>query len=288
MSPFHKLLSYVQLEDRTSFGLTKVNPVLVRWRIFDLAYVGILVFLYRIVYNIQPFQRQFYVGDITILHPFAETERVSNEALFLYLTWVPMALIFLVSMVASRPADKPFVTYTSVLGLVISVLTTSVLTDVLKNYFGRHRPDFLARCVPKHDSPLNVMVYAKDVCTTDNIHRLMDGFRTTPSGHSSISFAGLFFTSLWLGGQLAVVRAEAGALRWVACFMPTLGAAIIALSRTEDYRHHFVDVFIGLVIGIVVAAWLYLRLFPTLGARRCHEPKLLLQPDLDYSPVANV
>ncbi|GEQ72666.1 hypothetical protein JCM33374_g6353 [Metschnikowia sp. JCM 33374] len=210
--------------------------------------------------------------------------------LFVYSTWVPLIVIAVVSLLITKPANKLYVTYLSLLGLVISVFTTSIVTDVLKNSFGRHRPDFLARCMPRADAPKDVLVYAKDVCTTKNLGRLMDGFRTTPSGHSSLSFAGLFFLSLWLAGQLAVTRPQAGALRWAVVFLPTLGAALIALGRTEDYRHHFVDVLVGSCLGIGFALWSYLRLFPSPSERLSYEPKLLQLDDseTEYTSVGEV
>lgn len=278
--------------DRATFGVQNVKggPFFIRWRVSDLAYVALLFVLYPILYRIQPFQRQFYVNDLTILHPFAEKERVPNTMLFVYSTWVPLAVIAVVSLLITRPANKIYVTYVSILGLVISVFTTSIVTDVLKNSFGRHRPDFLARCVVRADAPRDVLVYAKDVCTTKNVARLMDGFRTTPLGHSSISFAGLFFLSLWLAGQLSITRPQAGALRWAIVFLPTLGAALIALGRTEDYRHHFIDVFVGLCIGLVGATWLYLRFFPSPSEKASYEPKLLNSEDSEpeYTTVGEV
>ncbi|KAM9932693.1 hypothetical protein OXX80_007682 [Metschnikowia pulcherrima] len=280
------------LFDRETLGVRNVKggSFFIRWRVSDLIYVGLLFVLYPISYRLEPFQRQFYINDVTISHPFAETERVSNTMLFVYSTWVPLVVIAVVSVLITRPAHKLYVTYISVLGLIISVFTTSIVTDVLKNFFGRHRPDFLARCVPRAGVPRDVLVLAKDVCTTDDLPRLMDGFRTTPSGHSSLSFAGLFFLSLWLSGQLAVTRPQAGAFRWAVTFMPTLGAALIALSRTEDYRHHFIDVFVGSCIGLLFATWSYLRLFPSPKEAASYEPRLLNVEEIEanYAPVEEV
>ncbi|KAM9897833.1 hypothetical protein OXX79_006652 [Metschnikowia pulcherrima] len=237
------------LFDRETLGVRNVKggSFFIRWRVSDLIYVGLLFVLYPISYRLEPFQRQFYINDVTISHPFAETERVSNTMLFVYSTWVPLVVIAVV-------------------------------------------PDFLARCVPRAGVPRDVLVLAKDVCTTDDLPRLMDGFRTTPSGHSSLSFAGLFFLSLWLSGQLAVTRPQAGAFRWAVTFMPTLGAALIALSRTEDYRHHFIDVFVGSCIGLLFATWSYLRLFPSPKEAASYEPRLLNVEEIEanYAPVEEV
>lgn len=290
MDLFYNAINYFHKDgryNRTTLGVDSVRggATLIHWRFTDLVFAGLLLVLYPVVYRLQPFQRQFYVNDLTLLHPFAEHERVPNAALFFYLTWLPLAIVVGVSLVVTKPKNKLYVTYVSALGLVLSVLTASTVTDVLKNAFGRHRPDFLARCVPKEGTPLNTLVYAKDVCTTKDTALLMDGFRTTPLGHLSISFAGLFFLSCWLAGQLALTRPQAGAWRWAVAFLPTLGAGMIALSRTEDYRHHFVDVFVGLLLGVAIALWLYFRLFPLVHAHACYEPRLLQEETLEYEPV---
>lgn len=276
--------------NRVTFGLDRHagGRWLIYWRITDLAYLGILILAFPLVGRIQPFQRQFSLNDMTIQHPFAEVERVTNLQLFFYSTWCPVLAVGTLSFVLSKPSARVYTAYVSVLSVFISVFTTSIVTDILKNHFGRLRPDFLARCIPAPGTPTDVLVLAKDVCTTKNIGRLMDGFRTTPLGHSSLSFAGLLFASLWFCGQLKVMQPQVGAWRWAVSFIPTLGAMLIALSRTQDYRHHFVDVFLGLVIGSCIALWLYFRVFPSIGDKLSHQPKLLLlaeEDDLEYDPV---
>lgn len=293
MDSVYNFINYFHKDDtinRTTLGIDKIRggPFFLRWRGSDLIALVLLFVLYPIVYRIEPFQRQFYVDDLTISHPFAEHERVTAGELFFYALVVPVAVIGVVSAIITKPQHKVYVTYVSLLGLLLSVFSASIITDLLKNAFGRHRPDFLARCEPKPDTPKGVLVLAKDVCTTENIDRLLDGFRTTPSGHSSISFAGLLFTSLWLAGQLAVTRPYLGFWRWAIVAVPTIGALLIALSRTEDYRHHFIDITVGLLLGILIAVWLYLRLFPAISHERSFEPRVVVEEEAEehgYSPV---
>lgn len=293
-SNIYSVINYFHKDDRynrITFGLDRniYMKNLIRWRYADVLLLGVLFVIFLFTNWIPPFQRQFYINDLTISHPFAEVERVSNAALFFYSTWVPTITIAAIGLIFTKPENKIYVTFISLLGLFISVFTTSVVTDILKNFIGRHRPDFLARCLPKPDAPTDILVYAKDVCTTDNIDRLMDGFRTTPSGHSSISFAGLGYLSLWLSGQLIVKHYQLGAWRSIVCMIPAFGAALIALSRTEDYRHHFIDVIIGSVIGMNIAVWSYFRYFPSLKVAKSFEPKIILaeeeSPDFAYENI---
>lgn len=293
MDKLYNFINYFHKDDtinRSTLGVDRVRGGLafLRWRGSDLIALILLFVLYPIVYRIEPFQRQFYVDDLTISHPFAEHERVTAGELFFYASVVPVAAIGVISIIITKPQHKVYVTYVSILGLLLSVFSASVITDILKNAFGRHRPDFLARCVPKPDTPKGVLVFAKDVCTTKDVGRLLDGFRTTPSGHLSISFAGLLFLSLWIAGQLAVTRPYSGAWRWAVAAVPTVGALLIALSRTEDYRHHFIDITVGLILGILIAVWLYLRLFPLINHEKSYEPRVIIDEEADshqYSPV---
>ena len=64
-----------------------------------------------------------------------------------------------------------------------------------QNGVGRARPDLIARCKPKEDTPADKLVTYL-VCTETDHHTLHDGFRSFPSGHSSFSFAGLGYLSL--------------------------------------------------------------------------------------------
>ncbi|CUM64215.1 uncharacterized protein PRCAT00001809001 [Priceomyces carsonii] len=279
---FFDIINYFHKDDnfnRITFGLSNTSSLfrLIRWRASDAILLLLLFILDFFVGNLSPFERQFYINDLTIAHPFAERERVNDIELFLYAVWFPLVVIFALSLIITKPRNKIYVTLVSLLGLGISVFSTSIFTNILKNFIGRHRPDFLARCVPKKDTPKDMLVFAKDVCTSKDLKILKDGFRTTPSGHSSMSFSGLFYLSMWLSGQLVVTNELTGSWRTTIAFIPTLGASLIAISRTEDYRHHFVDIIIGAIIGTAIASWSYFRLFPSLFHRRCYEPILIIK-----------
>ena len=86
--------------------------------------------------------------------------------------------------------------HVSILGLFISLILASFLTDIVKNAVGRPRPDLLARCKPKKGTPTHELVTI-DVCTEENHHRLHDGWRSFPSGHSSFAFSGLGYLALY-------------------------------------------------------------------------------------------
>ena len=69
---------------------------------------------------------------------------------------------------------------------------------------GRPRPDLIARCMAPLGSTdhLQYGLSTVEICTNTNIFQLNDGFKSFPSGHSSLSFAGLGFLSLYLAGKM--------------------------------------------------------------------------------------
>jgi diacylglycerol diphosphate phosphatase/phosphatidate phosphatase len=190
---------------------------------------------------------------------------------FVYALFIPLGVLVATNLAMRASGVKHEATY---LSFLIAITMSAVLTDILKNAVGRPRPDLLARCQPGADAPRDRPVDIA-VCTTDpGSHLLQDGWRSFPSGHSSFSFAGLGFTALFFAGQLRVFRPDGGRdlSRSLICLAPLVGAALIAISRCEDYRHDVYDVCFGSALGIVVAFWSYRRHWPALTSPRCHEP----------------
>ena len=53
---------------------------------------------------------------------------------------------------------------------------------------------------------------------------------------------------------------------------PLIGAALIAISRLEDYRHDVYDVTFGSILGMAIAYFSYRKYYPPLRSVRCDEP----------------
>lgn len=262
--------------NRLTFGLSSSSffnrsP---KWRLGDVLVLLIAVMVSYPVYYQEPFQRQFTINDLTLSHPYASHQRVSDTMLFVYSFIIPLVAIMVVVAIFGDPKHRMYLLYISILGLCLSVSLTTLFTDFIKNWIGRLRPDFLERCRPKKGLPIDTLFHASDVCTTDNRERLLDGFRTTPSGHSSESFAGLGYFYLWFCGQMLTEVQRTGIWRKIVAFIPLLGASLIALSRTQDYRHHFIDVILGSVLGYLIAHFTYSRYFPPISSPIPFKPLL--------------
>lgn len=234
-------------------------------------YVGFaaLLTIYLLIqFLVEPFHRMFYINDLRIAFPHAERERVSVGMSLVYSALVPLVFLLIWNGATRASFQKHHAT---VLGLAIAVILTSCLTDIIKNMVGRPRPDLIARCRPKVDTPRDTLVTV-DVCTERSSHKLHDGWRSFPSGHSSFAFAGLGYTAMFLAGQLRIFRGRRDALRSLVCLAPLLGAAMIAISRCQDYRHDVYDVCTGSLLGTVVGFWCYRRFWPRLSSRDCDTP----------------
>jgi diacylglycerol diphosphate phosphatase/phosphatidate phosphatase len=229
------------------------------------------VTIYILSQALIPFHRLFSPQDPLIKYPHALNERVPIFWLMIISVAVPAGCIAVYCILTRSALQKLHV---SLLGLGLSLMLTEALTNVIKNGVGRPRPDLLARCVlSAEDATLNQLL-SVDKCTQTDLHILHDGWRSFPSGHSSFAFSGLGFLSLFLTGQLHVLRGgfHTDFFRAIICLFPLVVAMFVAISRLEDYRHAPEDVLVGSALGFVVTWATYRRFFPSLFNRGCSVP----------------
>jgi diacylglycerol diphosphate phosphatase/phosphatidate phosphatase len=210
----------------------------------------------------------FSLDDRSKSYPHALIQRVSSLQNILYAGVGPLGFLIVWAVLVRPGFHKAHVT---ILGLFISLFLTSLLTDIVKNAVGRPRPDLIARCKPKLGTPAHELVTI-DVCTETDHHTLHDGWRSFPSGHSSWAFSGLGYLALFLAGQLHVFRPRADLVRVLISIAPLIGAALIAISRLEDYRHDVFDVTAGSSLGMLVAIFSYRRYYRSLWHSSCSIP----------------
>lgn len=69
-----------------------------------------------------------------------------------------------------------------------------------------------------------------------------------------------------------VFRPRTDLARVLVALAPLMGAALIAISRLEDYRHDVFDVTCGSLLGLSTAYFSYRRYYPSLRLAKCDEP----------------
>lgn len=80
---------------------------------------------------------------------------------------------------------------------------------------------------------------------------IKEGRKSFPSGHTSSTknsnglniacFAGLGYSSLYLGGQIKVFDKNGYVMKVILFVLPWIVATLIAITRLIDYRHHASD-----------------------------------------------
>ncbi|KAL4067850.1 phosphatidic acid phosphatase type 2/haloperoxidase [Scleroderma yunnanense] len=220
--------------------------------------------------NVHGFRREFSVNDESIRFPYAVHERVPDWALYLIALVSPIVIQLCTNIITIR-SFWDF--HNSLLGLILSLSMAGVITQFSKITTGRPRPDLLSRCIPisgSQDPTYGLLTDA--ICTQTDQSIMIDGWRSFPSGHSSLSFAGLGFLSFYLAGKMHLFDKRGHTHKAWISVTPLAGATLVAISRTMDYRHHFQDVVAGSLLGIFIAYFAYRQYYPSLASPTSHLP----------------
>ncbi|KAK3989187.1 PAP2 superfamily-domain-containing protein [Cladorrhinum sp. PSN332] len=185
--------------------------------------------------HITPNKRPFALDDRNISFPFTEEETVPVWLAAVISVMFPILAVAIISLVfvpgATVPQGTPkklvwqrklWELHAGWLGLALSICCSWIITNGMKNLFGKPRPDLLSRCQPDLNnvgkyiigglfqdnstraySNLGQLV-SPDICMNTDKAILDDGFRSYPSGHSSSASAGLVYLSLFIASKFAI------------------------------------------------------------------------------------
>ncbi|KAF7541473.1 hypothetical protein G7054_g546 [Neopestalotiopsis clavispora] len=176
--------------------------------------------------NITPNKHAFSLEDRSISYPLHD-DTVSIAVCGIVSIVAPAAIILVVTflVVPGPTAHKGlpqsliwkrrlWELHASLLGLAASFIATWFIVNGLKNLTGKARPNLLARCQADLNNLADYVVggilTATDdgrlvtaaICKNPDSTIVDEGFRSSPSGHSSISAAGLVYLSLFLATKL--------------------------------------------------------------------------------------
>ncbi|KAJ2234332.1 hypothetical protein H4R99_003881 [Coemansia sp. RSA 1722] len=236
----------------------------------------------------EPHYQLFSVDDKSISYPYIppEQQTVTVPALFFISIVIPISIIFVLAFGIKRNLHDLHV---GLLGLLMGVSLTLMFTNGLKNVVGRPRPNLLARCLPVHpkeplhDPPQGLS--SIDICTQTNMGVLNEGFRSFPSGHTSLAFAGMTYLMYFLAGKLHIFDRQGHTYKSFVVFAPLLVAAIVGATRVSDYWHHPSDVIAGALIGLFTATFSYHQYYPVLISNRCDLPYDPRKPAVPVLPL---
>lgn len=220
------------------------------------------------------YMRDFKLSDSSIQHPFTTHQMVNDTKLYFLVFVVPVFIMLMICFVKYRKNMHQLVHlgHVTFLALTLNFVLTGFITDILKMWISRPRPDFIARCIPLPNTPFDVFVNV-DSCTQTNHFLLNDGFKSCPSGHSSLSMSGCVFLCLWLNGQYKLYDRSKPIYAQLLSWSYILVAFFVGISRSLDYRHHVEDILFGLLIGAITAYVIYFKYFPGLNDEDSNLPR---------------
>ncbi|CAG7930122.1 unnamed protein product [Penicillium olsonii] len=266
------------------FSKRRLRPRVIISYIFDYVILIACVIGFWILDSIEPYHQHFSLNNISIQYPYAVHERIPIAYALCISGAFPVALIVLYTLFIDglfshnkpqdavsgkrkltgphRWKDRLWELNCGILGLLLAQGINFVITQALKNACGKPRPDLIDRCQPLAGSKDHFPGLSNYTICQGDPTILKDGFRSWPSGHSSSSFAGLVYTSLWLGGKLHVMDNRGEAWKPLLVMVPLLAATLVAVSRIMDARHHPFDVITGSMLGTVCGYVSYRQYFP--------------------------
>ncbi|KAI0399477.1 acid phosphatase/Vanadium-dependent haloperoxidase [Xylaria palmicola] len=215
---------------------TKMSTIVILSYAFDWLIMVVVGLAGYFLGNVTPNKRPFSLLDANIAFPVTEHETVNSALLLTFNAGVPIVVVLIIALVFVPGRTVPKGTPSSLiwkrklwelhigwLGLALSLISAWIVTQGMKNLFGKPRPDLLSRCMPdvanamKHvvgfSSPAlasatgpkyNGQLVSATICTNPDKAFLDDGFRSYPSGHSSSAAAGLIYLSLFIASKFAI------------------------------------------------------------------------------------
>ncbi|KIW31540.1 uncharacterized protein PV07_03180 [Cladophialophora immunda] len=213
-------------------GIGRVSKRLIASYVLDWILIWATVAVGAAFSQIHGNKHSFSLQDPNISYPYHD-DTVTVPVLIVVAVVAPgvitaaISLLFVPGPTAHRSTPKALIWRRKLwewnaawMGLGVAVAGAFVITEGLKDLAGKPRPFLLAVCDPdlspeairRHqvgglgtsiDSATPIVV-DWHICRTTDQSKLRDAFASWPSGHSSFSWAGLFYLTLFICSKFAV------------------------------------------------------------------------------------
>jgi len=240
-------------------------------------------------------ERQFSLDDVSISRP-RKGDTISMTLLFAICASVSLIIIIGCQFFKKR---MNYDLHQAIIGLIVSYLISVILGNFIKIFSGRYRPDFLSVCqvdfakVEEQYKLYNISssinygprnLFNTSICTSP-IKQIQKEMKSFPSGHAFTVFSFMSYLALYMAGQIHLFDGKCYLWKYCVVCVPYIFSIAIALSRVFDYRHHWEDVTVGGLIGLIVGTFTYFYYYPSLKDKNCDIPyqnrKIIEKIDID-------
>ncbi len=205
------------------------------------------------------------VLDFALNNPLVEDVTIPSNLLIQTCITLPIILLLLTTLiVAPRLKPKYHDVHSSICVLLTTIGMSEFLTQVVKFYVGRLRPNFYALC-GFDTSTLSCL---------NSIDMETEGRCSFPSGHSSMSTSAMGVLAYFYLGRVGIAAACGNGNQKVTmtsprkklsafiALSPLLYSTFCATSRLVDNWHHPSDVVAGICLGLFCSSVGYHLFYP--------------------------
>ncbi|XP_017849760.1 phospholipid phosphatase 5 isoform X2 [Drosophila busckii] len=247
-------------------------------RLSNLVDIALRIFLVIGFFKLETmsaFQRQIHAEELWLYKNPRRPDIVKADELLLSVIAVPFIVTCIYYLFTKDRKDFRSASWAWTLALCMNGIPTSLL----KITVGRPRPDFYYRCFPDGVMVLNERTNSLgssllDFNCTGSLSDINEGRKSFPSGHSSFAFASFGFVAYYVGAKLHAFdpRGRGNTWRLYLAVVPLFVAALVAVSRTCDYHHHWQDVTVGALIGLFSGYYSYRQYYPSIFSPNADRP----------------
>ncbi len=217
--------------------------------LFILSLISLFIFIdiFDISQKMSDSELQAY--ENTPIYNLPPKDTIFSMTLTFFLCWIPITIVFLFVFFKNKFDFHDL--HSAILGLLSAISIQYLIQAPLAKLTSFPRPNW---------------GYSKQ-----------DTASSFPSGHSSVSFCGMYYLSLYIHGKLRTYENnKIGNNRLYMILLgysPLIISFSVGIGRILSHNHHPLDVFVGAILGITTSNIFYYTHFPYLMDYHCHKAK---------------
>jgi len=254
--PFNELCKfYHNIQNTFVADWPKRDAQLIFSYLIDWITLGLLLVLMSFFF-LDPPKFLFRLNDPELNYPIVVHQTVSSTAIILIITLGPLSVITIAQIWVRDIRDW----HQSILASAQLFATTHLICNLTWFLVGGLRPNFIPICKPSVPIPLintPIIYYDDDICTCSRTD-LIRAKHAFPSGHSASTTALCVYLAIYLSCKLKVFDNRSHFWKFVVSILTFFVIDFwISFSRIRDGEHHFKDVIVGMIIGLITAPLIY-------------------------------